>query len=539
MKNFAATILLCMCVLTGAQATVSRTIETSAKPMTPGMAQANSRLNIQRGQKFWDGAALYTAHTVTAAGDVTFAVSMLDANGAPVDGVSAFRLVRLGGAGQYRLESTGSFPPPFRCKWGAKVEFVRQNGMNFLAVKNSRGTTVEVLTLTPDNLRNCDGQQRQMEKDAIGDFNMVADGLLLNTHTLMPVDMASLQSEYVRLSGLAKPDIIQRTNCQMIAGELAYRNGEAEGGYDNPGGMADDGRDPTEIDPRCGEVVQYDGQQYLRVTNAEQFVHSIISGQSILVAKNTTINLTSILNDAKEWNTATHQWRLEGSTEVGNRPTIISEEMFDGRQLTIANHKQIVICGEGNSKIVVDPRYAFVLNFVNCEQIEIRNLTIGHTEGGHCEGGVIGVNGGWRISIQHCDLYGCGTYGVQLESTRDFSMASSIIRDCTYGIMTLRNVEYAKFDNCDFFRNREFSLVESRQSNVLFWECRFYANQYNSKLFDFDRQFSLDGCVINHPKEHLGSIDLADQDRCWFKDDPNDEHTVNRNDIGPDVEKVK
>ena len=307
-----------------------------------------------------------------------------------------------------------------------------------------------------------------------------------------------------------------------------------------PGGLADDGRGPEETEPD-GTVIQFDGEQYIRVHTAEQFLRSIISGCNILVAKNTEINLTPLLNNKAWWNKQNYyfKWCSEGQpslTDMGQR--ISSEAVFDGRQLVVQNYKRMLIRGEGNSRIVVEPRYAFCIKFMGCEQIEIRNLTIGHTTGGYCEGGVIGVEGGWRISIQDCNLYGCGTYGLQLNATRDFSMYRSVIHDCTYGIMTLENVEFAKFEQCDFHHNREFTLVESRGSNVQFNECRFYANNATSPLFSFDREFYLQGCIICHPTEKLGTIDLADQSgaKNWF--DPNPLNTnLPQRPVGPDWKK--
>lgn len=282
-----------------------------------------------------------------------------------------------------------------------------------------------------------------------------------------------------------------------------------------------------------GTVIKYDGDQYIRVTTAEQFLNSIISGINILVAKDTEINLTPILENKKWWdkNYAYFKWRAAGNTEVGPAQAIISEAVDDGRQLTIANYKKMIIRGEGNSRIVVEPRYAFCLNFKNCEQISIMNLTIGHTTGGHCEGGVIGVKGGWRISLHKCDLYGCGTYGLQLDDTRDFSMYGSNIHDCTYGIMTLQHVEYAKFERCDFFRNKEFTLIDSQDSNVNFWDCRFYDNG-TSPLFNFNQEFSLGNCVICHPTEFLGTVDKADKEGSTFYDSMSDT-TIKPRGTGP------
>ena len=300
-----------------------------------------------------------------------------------------------------------------------------------------------------------------------------------------------------------------------------------------PGGLADDGRGPEETEP-YGIPIKFDGDEYVRVATAEQFLNALKSNAMILVAKNTEINLTPLLNDASNFRTRYRQWRPGGSTEVGNQEVLISEEVFDGRQLTICNHKQMLIRGEGHSGIVVEPRYAFCLNFKDCQQIEIRNLTIGHTQGGYCQGGVIGVDGGWRVSIQDCDLYGCGTYGLELQKTRDFSMYRSNIHDCTYGIMMLNNVEFAKFEKCDFYHNREFSLVESHSSTIEFIDCRVYDNEPTAPLFSCDREFYLTGCIICHPTEQLGTIQKADQSgaKNWFNSNPGNKN-MNPRGIGP------
>lgn len=197
---------------------------------------------IKKGNLFFDGVMLYTATEITPDGTVIFAGSTYDRQNGEADGVDVLRLKKKGQAGRYELISNGASTSPFRCKWGAEVQYVRQQGMNFLAVKNSKGETIEVLVLTPDNVRNCTAQQEQIQKDVLADFNMVTSAVLLNTHMLAPVEMTYLQSEYMRLSDLKKPDIIERTNRQMIQTEIAYRNGEAEGGYDNPDGLGSDGR---------------------------------------------------------------------------------------------------------------------------------------------------------------------------------------------------------------------------------------------------------------------------------------------------------
>ena len=293
------------------------------------------------------------------------------------------------------------------------------------------------------------------------------------------------------------------------------------------------------VSDRFGETIQRDGEECIRVYTAEQFLNALGSYRHILVAKNTEINLTPILNDQSLFRTRFMMWMPDASNGIGgDRATVISEEVFDGRQLTLANMKQLVIEGEGNSRIIVEPRYAFCLNFVDCEQCTVNNLTIGHTVGGNCTGGVIGVSRGRNNVVIDCDLYGCGAYGLQLDGTQNFALYSSKIRDCTYGIMTLERCEAAHFTHCDFYGNKEYTLIESHGSiGTVFEDCRFYANWGDATLFSFDREFMMLGCAVYHPFENLGTMNFCDQSvksqPNMFNTNPHDQDLENRG-VGPD-----
>jgi hypothetical protein len=71
-------------------------------------------------------------------------------------------------------------------------------------------------------------------------------------------------------------------------------------------------------------------------------------------------------------------------------PTINSNthwtNVHDGKELTISNLDRFELTG---TKILADPRYAWVLNFSQCTNVALRNLTIGHTKSGYCQGGVL------------------------------------------------------------------------------------------------------------------------------------------------------
>ena len=260
-----------------------------------------------------------------------------------------------------------------------------------------------------------------------------------------------------------------------------------------------------------GTTVTYKGEQYIRVRTAEQFLNALGSRRNVLVAADTEINLTPLLDDQRRFCTKHRMWVSDISGGIADgREVVASEEVFDGRQLTLVNFEQLNIVGERNSRIVVEPRYAFCLRFVDCKQCEVRNLTIGHTEGGYCTGGVIGDLRGWRIYVVNSDLYGCGAYGLELEKTNSFELRNSNIHGCTYGIMTLSSVISMTASHCNFFNNREYSLIGSGNSaGVVFDDCWFYNNE--GTLFSFDSEFYLRNSKVFHQESERGSMEMADQ----------------------------
>jgi hypothetical protein len=204
----------------------------------PGKAQT-----IRRGQKFWDGTVLYTVSTVKANGDAT-----LIGRDSWSNRQYTLKLNKGNGQGAYVLKSSGNQPCPFRCHWGCRVTYHRNNGMNLLAVYNSAGIVVETIVLTPDNLRDLNGQQEQMEQQVQDNLRTATANMLMNTHMLTPLSLDDIQAEARRLGRLQRKSFIQRINADLLNSEIQYRNGQAEGGYDNPDGLGSDGRGSDETD---------------------------------------------------------------------------------------------------------------------------------------------------------------------------------------------------------------------------------------------------------------------------------------------------
>jgi Right handed beta helix region len=129
-------------------------------------------------------------------------------------------------------------------------------------------------------------------------------------------------------------------------------------------------------------------------------------------------------------------------------------------------------------RLIVRPRYVFVLNFENCAGVHLANLTLGHAaERGLCTCGVLGATNCANLTLSRCDLFGCGAEGLKLSKVCRFQFEESIIRDCTYGILSATGCQNLSFVHAQFRDNREFwGLRLSDTKNVGFTDCTIENN---------------------------------------------------------------
>lgn len=122
--------------------------------------------------------------------------------------------------------------------------------------------------------------------------------------------------------------------------------------------------------------------------------------------------------------------------------------VFDGVEVTIMNVTGLSVSGgafdPAETEIVTEPRYAAVLNFDHCADVELACLTMGHTEQGDCSGNVLDLDSCQNIALRTMDLYGCGVYGIHANNCGDLTVSNSTIRDCTYGSV---DISYSTGDN--------------------------------------------------------------------------------------------
>lgn len=163
-----------------------------------------SAQTIQKGDKFFDGECLFTVKEVR----MDRIVYMVGNDEREVT------LEKVGGkAGEYTLQpSRQADDPPFvRTHFGQRVQYVRKDGMNFLAFRKQNGDAMYILLLTPDNLEHL----QQMQDDL--DFKVPSDVInntLLNVHYLDRLDRYALK--------IARNEILARHGYRFKSDDLMH-----------------------------------------------------------------------------------------------------------------------------------------------------------------------------------------------------------------------------------------------------------------------------------------------------------------------------
>lgn len=191
------------------------------------------------------------------------------------------------------------------------------------------------------------------------------------------------------------------------------------------------------------------------------------------------------------------------------------KEVYDGRGLVLEGIEHITFEGLGESpvEIVVEPRYADVLTFINSSSISFKNIKAGHTiESGYCTGGVLNFDSCRNIDIKDSIFYGCGTYGIVANNTKNLTFDNSVIEECTYGIMTIYGSENFSFIHSKFRDCMEFSMFAINASkNIVFEQCEIAENKASSEYSTF---FAVDSSkdikFINCSFKNNAAVNFAD-----------------------------
>jgi len=211
-------------------------------------------------------------------------------------------------------------------------------------------------------------------------------------------------------------------------------------------------------------------QDVVSVDNALDFLNAIKSNTVIEMAEG-TYNISSVIENQTN----------ENITTIDN---------FDGYEPDIYNINDLTIKAKGEVTILLEPRYAWVMMFFNCNNLKFEGITFGHTEKGYCLGGVLAFNECNNVIINNCSLYGSGTVGINTNYCNNVSVINSDIHDCSYGLLYIYDSNNISFKKTKFRNTGEFNLVEIRNcASVKFEKCQFtdnFTNEYMPYFFSID-----------------------------------------------------
>lgn len=131
--------------------------------------------------------------------------------------------------------------------------------------------------------------------------------------------------------------------------------------------------------------------------------------------------------------------------------------------------------GAITAEIVTEDPYSSVFKFLNCQQIRLAHLRFGHIlQEGHCTGAVLNLEQVKDASLDHLDLYGCGTYGYEARRCKNILLRDSVIRGCTYGLVSATECQNLKIVRTTFKdTSTDLSLFEVNHSRLELLDCTF------------------------------------------------------------------
>jgi len=186
----------------------------------------------------------------------------------------------------------------------------------------------------------------------------------------------------------------------------------------------------------AGTAKQVDPGAEVSVKTVDEFL-SAIGPDRTIVLDGTNFDLTK----AKDYGGKGTEYYRWGNVE-------------DGAQLIISNVKNLTIKAKdpdpAKTSFETLPRYADVICFDRCENINVTGFTAGHTkEKGSCSGDVLSMTNCKNIKVEKMRLYGCGDIGIDAQFCSDIDVVDTEIYECSSSAGLFRDTVRISFKDCN------------------------------------------------------------------------------------------
>lgn len=222
-----------------------------------------------------------------------------------------------------------------------------------------------------------------------------------------------------------------------------------------------------------------DSRKVIKVASVKELLHAIGPDRIIqLEALEYNLSDESTSNDSGEEAKDT-----AANAPAANEPAWASVES----SLTIFNVENLRIEGLGDKRVRIftNEPSNYVLQLQNSDNVELVNLELGHkAEAGTCDCGVVSISGCRGVTIRNCDLYGCGTEGLNIDNSRGLNFIKSTIRDCSNNILTAEQCKNFVFKDSIFVNNKQSEgFVLNHCENMRWTKCNISGNKFSESLF--------------------------------------------------------
>ena len=171
-------------------------------------------------------------------------------------------------------------------------------------------------------------------------------------------------------------------------------------------------------------------------------------------------------------------------------PYVQIMDAYDGMQAEITDCVGLTIEGGSgfapDTELLLESRYGSVLTLKNSSGICLKNMTMGHTQGGECSGNVIDIAQTTGVVLQNMDLYGCGVDGLFIyDQSGAVTCYNTIIRDCQDGPISVYDLSYpCQLYGCTLTGSERGGYFPAETENpVYFYRCSFGEAESNTINF--------------------------------------------------------
>ena len=236
--------------------------------------------------------------------------------------------------------------------------------------------------------------------------------------------------------------------------------------------------------------------------DSENHIKNCVSNLIVEVRVSTVQELIDNIGNYKKIILTSSYYNLSDVNIINNQNV---KKAGYNNSLTITGVEYLTITGDAS--IVINDRYADVLRFEKCKNLELSGVTVGHVEINDeymCDGSVVRIERCDTVKFEKCNFFGCGAIGVDSWGNKNVTIKDSNIYECNFSGISASDSQIIieNTDFYDFVLDDYGGLVISTNSQMDFKNCSF-KNAKSNVLISVDEysglsRLNFSNCTISN-----------------------------------------